>query len=552
MAGIDLAPQENQNRAMSITSSVNRRFTAARQVNVASRCPSGGNSLRWGGPPPGTATAPAAQEPDLAAKIGEITHRPIFRQATFGIRIATLEGDSTVYELNADRLFIPGSTAKLVTVGTALELLGGDFRFLTPIHRTGKVSPAGTLEGDLVLVASGDPNLSQRLVADSLIFPGPDHSYGVGSPTELMPGDPLGVLRSLAKQVRGSGIRRIQGRVRIDAALFRAGDRELGTNAVISPFVLNDNIIDIVIRPAARVGAPAEIVAVPATRYLHIVSEMVTGPPDSTSTGGIALDTSNADGSRTLVFRGRKRLGGRPGVVTYQVLDPTRFGEIALEEVLGDEGIVIGHRRYPQSGPPYQATSQVAAHRSAPFGEAAKVTLKVSQNLHASLIPYFLAGHVRHDPDPQAGFDLIRTQLLSLGLDPEGSVQSDGAGGAVLYTPRFLSAFLVAMARTRSAGAFLRGLPVLGRDGTLTFTLPRSEAAGHVFAKTGTSLSSDQLNRGQIVNGKGLAGYLDTKSERRLVFAAFVNNVKLGAGDDLGLVGDALAEIAGLAREMVR
>jgi D-alanyl-D-alanine carboxypeptidase len=91
-------------------------------------------------------------------------------------------------------------------------------------------------------------------------------------------------------------------------------------------------------------------------------------------------------------------------------------------------------------------------------------------------------------------------------------------------------------------------LPVLGRDGSLADTLRDSPAAGKLHAKTGTHAGGDLLNEQIVVNGKGLAGYLETKNGKQIIFAIFVNNVPVGA--DLKAVfkvGDALAEIAATA-----
>ena len=68
---------------------------------------------------------------------------------------------------------------------------------------------AGVLEGDLVLLASGDPNLSGRLKPDgTLAFENEDHSYDADPNTRAVPGDPLLVLNELAKQVRERGHQR--------------------------------------------------------------------------------------------------------------------------------------------------------------------------------------------------------------------------------------------------------------------------------------------------------------------------------------------------------
>src|SRR6185503_16771283 len=114
--------------------------------------------------------------------------------------------------------------------------------FTTRVYRTGPVR-AGVLEGDLVLLASGDPNISARLKPDgTLAFENVDHSYDADPHTRAVPGNPLLVLNALARQVRAAGIRHVRGSVIVDASLFAEGDRELGTGVVISPIVVNDNL----------------------------------------------------------------------------------------------------------------------------------------------------------------------------------------------------------------------------------------------------------------------------------------------------------------------
>ena len=104
--------------------------------------------------------------------------RPEYRHSRFGIEFYSIETGEVLYAWNADELFIPGSTTKILAVGSTLELLGPDFRFRTKIYRTGNLDPDGTLRGDLILRAAGDPNLSGRLRPDAtLAFEDDDHSY---------------------------------------------------------------------------------------------------------------------------------------------------------------------------------------------------------------------------------------------------------------------------------------------------------------------------------------------------------------------------------------
>src|SRR5271154_5713658 len=103
--------------------------------------------------------------------------RPEYRHSRFGVEFYSLEDGKVLYAWNPQELFVPGSTTKILSVGTALELLGPDFRFHTKLCATGPVTD-GTLDGDLILVASGDPDLSNRIRADgSMAFENEDHSY---------------------------------------------------------------------------------------------------------------------------------------------------------------------------------------------------------------------------------------------------------------------------------------------------------------------------------------------------------------------------------------
>ena len=93
--------------------------------------------------------------------------------------------------------------------------------------------------------------------------------------------------------------------------------------------------------------------------------------------------------------------------------------------------------------------------------------------------------------------------------------------------------------------SFFKALPVPGRDGTLAAIQVKSPAAGQVHAKTGTFAEADRVGPGAMVNGKGLAGYIDTKDGRRLAFTICINNTHVANGADIqGIVGQAIGEIA--------
>ncbi len=112
-----------------------------------------------------------------------------------------------------------------------------------------------------------------------------------------------------------------------------------------------------------------------------------------------------------------------------------------------------------------------------------------------------------------------------------------------------MCSYLAYWAGRRDYDVFFRALPILGKDGTLAKIQTANPGAGHVFAKTGTFDSEDRLNGKTMLNGKGLAGYVITKSGRKLAFAVYVNHVALPDVPDAAqtIGGQALGEIAAAA-----
>jgi D-alanyl-D-alanine carboxypeptidase/D-alanyl-D-alanine-endopeptidase (penicillin-binding protein 4) len=500
--------------------------------------------------------ATQARAQGLAAKITEINARPEFVHAEFGVAAYDLDAKKLVFGLNAEQLFTPGSTTKLLTSGTALALLGADYRFKTPVYRTGPIV-GSTLKGDVVLVGKGDPNLSGRAVGDTLGFANEDHSYtGGGDSVSVAIGDPLAAMRDLAGQIAAKGIKTIEGRVLVDVSLFPQGERELGTGVTISPVILNDNVVDLLISPGAA-GEVAKVRQSPDLGMFMLVNEIKTGPAHSQSRIRKSV-VRDSTGKVTVRLSGTFAADAKSQVMSVNIDDPADYAARALVAALRDRGITVRggaagmHANFARLSPGYADSTRLAEHVSLPLSEEVKVILKVSQNLHASTFPYIigaLVGHTTGSGAFQAGFDAERDFLTKAGLDLMAAGQGDGAGGAqsAFFSPSFMVHYLAYMATRPDTAVFHKALPILGRDGTLWNIQPNSAAAGKVFAKTGTYGAFDPLNRRLIITGKGLAGYMTTASGRRLAFAIYGNRIPFPRdypGDEALLVGQALGEIA--------
>ena len=472
---------------------------------------------------------------ELAEKINTVVSAPEYKHARWGILIIDAETGKSLYERNPDMLFAPASVTKLYTCAAALVAFGPDYTFETPVYRRGEIVE-GRLRGDLILVAKGDFTLGGRTDATGkMAFKDQDHIYAgpTALKTELTDTDPLSGLKSLAKQIKDSGIRQIDGDVLIDDRLF-ARSRGSGSGPdVITPIVVNDNLVDVIVTPGMKVGDAATVQMQPLTKYMQIDVQVETVADEAAT----RINVEHV-GPERFVVRGKISLKARPQVRICPVDEPAGFARAVFIDVLQHEGVMVhaasGLQRVPTVELPEQAAyaklTRVAAYKSPPLSEALKVTLKVSHNLYASMMPLLLAAN--HDkrtlPD---GLQLEGEVLAKLGVDVKEIALESGAGGGIAdrVSPRVTVQLLQQMAKRPDWPVFKAALPVLGVDGTLADVVASdSPARGKVFGKTGTY--GDEFLNQQPTCTSSLGGVMTTASGRTLVYTIFVNDVTLPHG----------------------
>lgn len=94
--------------------------------------------------------------------------QPTYEGGRWGMSVIDIDSGETLIAVNPDEQFLTGSTAKILSVTAALDLLGADATFTTPVVAVGEVSN-GTLEGDLILRGSGDLTLGGRTMPDGTL-----------------------------------------------------------------------------------------------------------------------------------------------------------------------------------------------------------------------------------------------------------------------------------------------------------------------------------------------------------------------------------------------
>lgn len=444
---------------------------------------------------------------DLDAALREIMSRPEFARTRWGMRFRLTGATEPIYSLNSADGFKPASAVKIFIAGTAFTSLGHDRRFTTRIYRTGPVS-GGVLKGDLILVAGGDLLIGGRMRRDgSLALPSPDHSYYGNEITRKAPGDPLAIIRDLADEVRDRGIRMVEGRVLVDASLFRQGEERIASGNTlmpISPIMVNDGLIDLPVLPGRGVGDRAKVWPSPHTRYLTVDNRVTTVAADATpARPAVAGDVRNPDGTHTVTITGEVPLGTER-FTAYYIPDPVTFARIALTDVLRDKGVRIKGERLAETG----HRRQVCEHVSLPLSEQVKPMMKVSSNPHTATFPYLVGALAGNDPEtPKETGERIHEEVLAqAGLPPTPPGVAEGQ-----YTAEYYLQYLDHMARQPFFPQYRDALPILGRDGTLSDIQVDSPAAGRVHAKTGSG-------GGGGTALAALAGYIRLRDERMVTF----------------------------------
>lgn len=486
-------------------------------------------------------SGPLLAEKGLPQGILNIITDPLYKGSSWGILVKDLESGEIVYQLNMDKLFVPASTTKLFTMSAGLDTFGPDYRFQTPIYRRGKIDSEGTLYGDLILVASGDVTMGGRTIDDTIVYTNMDHTdAGMDGIFEAMltETDPLAGLNELARQVVGSGITYVKGDVIIDNRLFETITSPAGITR--TPIVINDNLIDFIIRPA-KLGEGASVDYRPRTIAYQVEAEVDT--VSSNKEPQIEI-TSPSPGR--IVVRGEVPEGYQPVIRTYEIEDSASFARTLLIEALERQDIKVEASplginpsdKLPESGT-YKETERIALFVSPPFKELVKLILKVSHNLGANMTPLLIA--VKNGKKTlEEGLAIEGDIFRKMGIQTQAISISDGAGGdrADLISPSAVLQLLSFMHKSPYFEHLHNALPILGVDGSLThFAAPDNAARGKVFAKTGTLIFGNLLNDRPIMLAKGLAGYMTTAKGRQLVFALYVNNTPMRTVDDLGRIG---------------
>jgi D-alanyl-D-alanine carboxypeptidase/D-alanyl-D-alanine-endopeptidase (penicillin-binding protein 4) len=474
---------------------------------------------------------------ELGPKVEKIMESSLYRYGQWGYLEVNPSNGRTVRSLGpADRLYIPGSSAKLFSVSATLDELGFHHHFETPVYAQGKLKN-GKLDGDLVLVASGDLTMGGRTAPNGTVSYTPtDHTYANSVPgATLTPENPLAGLNEIAKQVRKSGVKRVEGDVVIDDRLFDLAPKNPSVDALSfnapnldpwpSPITINDNLIDVQVEPGKVGEKPKVVLWRPKVAPYHLIMRAKTVKAGEPTTLSVSPQTNGP-----VVVSGNIAADSGKQLRVAAVNNPPAFARTALIEALGRSGVSVGasptgknpSSKLPKKGS-YSSKDRVAAYMSPPYSQYAKLILKVSHNYGANLDLCLMAVKAG-STDCNDAFPIMKKFIEKAGVDTEQVALADGRGGNPTdrFTPEAATEMLSYWLEQPQAKAFREMLPVMGVDGSLANNCKTCPAKGKVFAKTGTVSLPDYVNVG-LVDNQSLGGYMEARPGHFHIFYLVVN-----------------------------
>ena len=468
-------------------------------------------------PFPAGAPAPPTRAA-LVAALDSVLAAPEWSTAHWGVLIVDPATGDTLYSHNADKLFLPASNQKLITGTVALARLGPEYRWrtvlATPTSAVARLR-RGTLPGDLYILGTGDPSVSDA----------------------MQHGDAMGPLRHLADSLWARGVRRIGGRVlaapggpegRFPDGPWKFGwewdDFDTPSGAGATELLFNEGVARVVVTGAARAGASARVAVRPTQGSLPLDT---SAPPIRTvaaaDTAGHPVEAIWDYAANAYTLRGAVTPGDSV-VLELGIHDPRRAYAAALGDALTARGIVVEGRSVQgrtvegqAAGPsPAGGLDTLASLTSPPLRDVLPALEKPSQNQMAELLYLTLGREGSGVGSGDSARRVVGDQLRAWGVEPErDAVVRDGSGLSRhdFVTPTALVRVLDAARRLPTFAVFYDALPVMGVDGTLAGRLRGTAAEGRIHAKTGT-----------VDRARNLSGYALTADGVPLLFALLCNN----------------------------
>jgi len=324
-----------------------------------------------------------------------------------------------VFAKNENVGLATASTLKTITSATAFSVLGKDFSYQTTLAYSGKITAEGVLQGDILIMGSGDPTLG---------------SWRYEQTKENT------ILNSWVNAIKAAGIKKIEGRIIGDDSLFGSQTtpdgwiwQDLGNyyGAGTSSLTWRENQFDVKLQPGNATGAAVKLVkTVPAMPYINLVNELQTGSAGSGDNAYAFLPPFATVG----YLRGTWGKGINKTGISLALPDPAFDAAYRLQDTL--ERLTISTtqtattaRRLSLDGKTLPTVSQKLTTTTSPaLSEIIYWFNKKSINLYGEQLIRTIALKTGKTPSTKNGANAVINYWANKGIDKDALNILDGSG----------------------------------------------------------------------------------------------------------------------------
>ncbi|MCS6822372.1 MAG: D-alanyl-D-alanine carboxypeptidase/D-alanyl-D-alanine-endopeptidase [Microscillaceae bacterium] len=457
--------------------------------------------------------------------IQNIDNDSVLRRGHWALCVKSVQTGKIIIEHNARKTMLVASNIKAITTATALEILGEDFTFDTPIKYSGTISN-GILQGSIFIEGSGDPTMGSPLVQNDL---------------EAMFDDWVAHLRKL-------GVNQITGAVIADEEEFEANPlpngwlwEDMGNFFGAPAHAINifDNAYTLYLQPATKLGEKAAIVRtepkIPDLQFVNEITTASAGTGDQALICGVPYDNLR-------YLRGTIPMGYL-FPIRGSIPDPALLLATLFTEKLKRVGIKVGQpattTRILKLAKKYinPQRTLVYVEKSPKLKEIVNVTNLYSVNLYAEAILKAIGKKQKKQASTSAGAEAVIEFWKAKGLDTEGMYLTDGSGLSLTngITALQLAQIFFLAYKLKTSETFYNSLPIAGVSGTMLGTGWGTKAHNNLRAKTGGMT--------RVIS---FGGYFHTRRGELMAFSLIANQYTCNYAQMKAKLEPVLVELANI------
>ncbi len=402
--------------------------------------------------------------------------------------IKNAKNDSSVFAFFDNKAMPPASTQKLLTTGTALNILGKDFKFETSLVIKGKIIDS-VLYGDVTIKTNKDPTFG------SLKF--------INYP-----------LIDFANALKSQNIKKIKGKILIEnieefnlPSSWPIGD--VGNYYGSFPKNVNykENSYSVFLNSGKFIGDTVTIAEIsPFSKKWNIINKLKTAELGT----GDQVIIYNLPFSNDIYFSGTVPLNAKNFEVKGSIPDVSNILISEFENILKEKKIEIFHQNVVYDF--QQQDLKIHKFESPSLDKIIETCNFRSVNFFADGISNYL---VKSSLDTLNNFDILLKrywQKENLNLSYFNFEDGSGLSPVNFISTSALCSFLSKMTKKRDFNSFFYSIPVVGKSGTVANLKIPNNAKDKIRAKSGS-----------ISSVRNYAGYFTNSKNELFSFSIFIN-----------------------------